>query len=267
MKNILFHSGEFWFNEKGFPQLLDFGVRENQSDKTEYFNALQLALADSVKFEDQDAILFEVRDVLFKTSTGMDGRNGWQPIKGQTFFIEGVEVKGLNFDKCPECGSKNIRYDETWGCGDCSYEWEKRYSRKVAVLSNSPVKSETPRRIRLDLNSPVELAIYEVMQMIEKMPADIKLTLAGEKLREARELVADFIDKVEPKAEPTVEGETWKVGTFLNGELFLSTGIQALYPHGTVTQAELQSIAALLNRAPLGEETKEKKPKSAQKQG
>lgn len=53
---------------------------------------------------------------------------------------------------------------------------------------------ETPRRIRLDLNTPVELAIYEVMQMIEKMPADVKLTLAGEKLHEARNLVADYID-------------------------------------------------------------------------
>lgn len=51
-----------------------------------------------------------------------------------------------------------------------------------------------PRRIRLDLNSPVELAIYEVMVMVEKMPADVKLTLAGEKLREARNLIADFID-------------------------------------------------------------------------
>lgn len=52
----------------------------------------------------------------------------------------------------------------------------------------------TPRRIRLDLMSPVELAIYEVQQMIEKMPTDVKLTLAGVKLSEARSLVADFID-------------------------------------------------------------------------
>jgi len=145
MKNILFHSGEFWFNVKGWPNkpgILRYEYKETEYQQAlkDYEYAFQIAIADSVKFEDQDAILFEVRDVLFKTSTGMDGRNGWQPIKGQTFFIEGVEVKGLNFDKCPECGSKNIRYDETWGCGDCSYEWEKRYSRKVAVLSNSPVK-------------------------------------------------------------------------------------------------------------------------------
>lgn len=56
------------------------------------------------------------------------------------------------------------------------------------------IENRLPRRIRLDLMTPVELAIYEVQEMIEKMPADVKLTLAGEKLREARSLVADFID-------------------------------------------------------------------------
>lgn len=54
---------------------------------------------------------------------------------------------------------------------------------------------KTPRRIRLDLNTPTELAIHDVMQMVEKMPAHVKLTLAGEKLREARDLVADYIDE------------------------------------------------------------------------
>lgn len=54
---------------------------------------------------------------------------------------------------------------------------------------------ETPRRIRLDLNTPTELAIYEVMQMVEKMPPDVRLTNAGIKLQEARNLVADFIDE------------------------------------------------------------------------
>lgn len=53
---------------------------------------------------------------------------------------------------------------------------------------------ETPRRTRLDLNTPVELAIYEVMQMVEKLPADARLTNAGIKLQEARNLVADYID-------------------------------------------------------------------------
>ena len=160
MKNILFHSGEFWFNEKGFPQLLDFGVWENQSDKTEYFNALQLALADSVKFKDQDAILFKVRDMLFKTSNGMDGRNGWQPVEGQTFFIGGVTTKFI------------YENNKTFG---------GRGTTQVAVLSNSPVKSETPKKKDED-------AVY------------LKGFYTKTNLQ-------SFVDGFKPKAKPTVEGE------------------------------------------------------------
>jgi hypothetical protein len=54
---------------------------------------------------------------------------------------------------------------------------------------------KTPRRIRLDLYTPTEAAIYHAAQMVEKMPPDVRLTLAGEKLREARELVGEFIDE------------------------------------------------------------------------
>lgn len=53
-----------------------------------------------------------------------------------------------------------------------------------------------PRRSRLNLNVPAELAIYEAMLAVEKMPADIRLTHAGIKLQEAKNLVADFIDGV-----------------------------------------------------------------------
>lgn len=59
----------------------------------------------------------------------------------------------------------------------------------------------TPRRIRLDLNSPAEIAIYEAIQAVEKMDADVRLTHAVIKLQEARNLVADFIDEV-PSAKP-----------------------------------------------------------------
>jgi hypothetical protein len=64
---------------------------------------------------------------------------------------------------------------------------------------------ETPRRIRLDLNEPAELAIYEAMQAVEKMPPDVRLTLAGIKLQEARSLVADFIDNVPLKDNSSLE--------------------------------------------------------------
>ena len=55
-------------------------------------------------------------------------------------------------------------------------------------------KNEFPRRSRLDLCKPAELAIYNAIQEVEKMGADIKLTDAIVKLQEAKELVADYID-------------------------------------------------------------------------
>lgn len=81
---------------------------------------------------------------------------------------------------------------DSGGCFSCVPE----YLSEIIPKKENNMRSEEkiPRRIRLDLYSPVELAIYNVMIMIEKMPADIKLTLAGQKLMEAKNLVADFID-------------------------------------------------------------------------
>jgi hypothetical protein len=44
-----------------------------------------------------------------------------------------------------------------------------------------------------------ELAILDVLHMIEKLPADERLTNAQRKLQEARQLVADFVDGIELK--------------------------------------------------------------------
>ena len=146
MKNILFHSGEFWFNEAGFPEkpiewhltnlepvdtrsvryLAELG--EHEFKTKEYEHALQLALADSVKFADQDAIKFR----LF-VRAGLDTNyaerkyflNLWQP-EGQTFFVEGIEV---------QC---QIMIKTQWRQIPCMYfKNETRPKRKVAVLSNS----------------------------------------------------------------------------------------------------------------------------------
>lgn len=56
---------------------------------------------------------------------------------------------------------------------------------------------ETPRRNRLDLNTPAELAIYNAMQEVENVGADAKLTEAVILLSKARELIADYVDKIE----------------------------------------------------------------------
>jgi hypothetical protein len=53
---------------------------------------------------------------------------------------------------------------------------------------------EIPRRLRLDLNEPAELAISNAMIEVEKMPGDVRLTQAVIKLDEAKRLVADYID-------------------------------------------------------------------------
>lgn len=57
---------------------------------------------------------------------------------------------------------------------------------------------ETPRRNRLDLCTPAELAIFNAMQEVEKAGADVRLTTATMLLSEAKDCVADFVDGVEP---------------------------------------------------------------------
>ena len=52
------------------------------------------------------------------------------------------------------------------------------------------------RRNRLDLMTPAELAIYNAMQEVEKMGADIRLTKATIALSDAKKFVADYIDNI-----------------------------------------------------------------------
>jgi hypothetical protein len=128
MKNILFHSGEFWFNEKGFPEkphLSDFPYH-NRADalkkaNADYEHAPQLALSDTVKFEDQEAIRIAICEL--QPNKGM-GYYQFEPVEGQTFFIEGATTKFI------------YENNKTFG---------GRGTTQVAILSNSPVKSETPK--------------------------------------------------------------------------------------------------------------------------
>jgi hypothetical protein len=52
-----------------------------------------------------------------------------------------------------------------------------------------------PRRIRLELNEPAELAIRNAVNLVERLGADTRLTKASILLQQARELVADYIDE------------------------------------------------------------------------
>jgi hypothetical protein len=51
-----------------------------------------------------------------------------------------------------------------------------------------------PRRNRLDLCTPAELAIYDAVQAVEKAGAHPLLTDAVNLLAQAREKVADYVD-------------------------------------------------------------------------
>jgi hypothetical protein len=52
-----------------------------------------------------------------------------------------------------------------------------------------------PRRIRIDLNTPEELRIRECVLEVEKLGADPLLTDVVVLLQQARERLADWIDK------------------------------------------------------------------------
>ncbi len=73
------------------------------------------------------------------------------------------------------------------------------------------VSYEPPRRIRLDLFTPAERAIYDAVQAVEALPPDERLTNAVILLGRARDLVADFVDGVPfgegyPKPAPPTSG-------------------------------------------------------------
>ena len=67
------------------------------------------------------------------------------------------------------------------------------------------MSNEIPRRIRMDLWHPAELAIQNAVNEVEKMAADVRLTNAVILLGKARESVADFIDDVTRKDESASE--------------------------------------------------------------
>lgn len=57
------------------------------------------------------------------------------------------------------------------------------------------------RRCRLDLCTPAEVAIFQAMQKVEMMGADIKLTEAVTLLARAKDLVSDFVDESATSAQ------------------------------------------------------------------
>jgi len=56
--------------------------------------------------------------------------------------------------------------------------------------------TDIPRRNRLDLNSPSELAIHGAIQEVEKEGCDVRLTEAVTLMQKAKDLVSDYIDEI-----------------------------------------------------------------------
>ena len=59
---------------------------------------------------------------------------------------------------------------------------------------DTTITKDLPRRIRMDLWTPAERAIYDAVQAVEAMPADVQLTDAVNLLTQAQRKVADFVD-------------------------------------------------------------------------
>ena len=51
-----------------------------------------------------------------------------------------------------------------------------------------------PRTSRIDLATPPEVALREALRAVEAMSADTRLTLAGQKVVEALDLVGDYVN-------------------------------------------------------------------------
>lgn len=85
---------------------------------------------------------------------------------------------------------RNSRYDS------CKHLWENREALDLYLkrLKELMEQNETPRRVRMDLWTPAEKAIYDAMQEVEKAGPDVRLTDAVILLKQAMDKVGDFVD-------------------------------------------------------------------------
>lgn len=81
------------------------------------------------------------------------------------------------------------------------------------------MSNEVPRRARLDLNTPAEIAIRGAIHGVEVAGADVRLTDAVVLLGAALDSVADFVDGIDTRryvhTHPEILGESIGPGTVL----------------------------------------------------
>lgn len=92
-------------------------------------------------------------------------------------------------------------------CGMSEMEIAEKYP---VILSDPrtegpPMSTPPARRIRIDQFTPAEKAIWDATRAVEAAGCDTRLTAAINKLAEARDLVADFVDGVPMKPKPVYD--------------------------------------------------------------
>jgi hypothetical protein len=185
-----------------------FDSREWEQLWKEYETALQLAKDHSIEFDlEKDR---EVIRILIRTET-----NIWEnSIKPGIYTVDLPEVEMVEQYR----GKLSIERpdDYGWVDGRVHDKVKKKYpdgfeyrtvfrfvERKEEKPKQTNNMNEIPRRIRIDLFTPAELAIYNAQQEVEKAGADVRLTKASILLSQAREAVADFVD--DKKLYTTIE--------------------------------------------------------------
>lgn len=110
-------------------------------------------------------------------------------------FID-ISINGVEFCTCGEG-------EGCYLCAEKPQELPKVFDdllgeRVVSDINRAlNARDVIPRRCRLDLMTPAELAIYNAVQAVEEVGADPLLTDAVVLLQQAREKVADYIDRKE----------------------------------------------------------------------
>ena len=221
MKNILFHSGEFWFNLKGFTEnpgypCLDCKTMDCPAKECteKYEEALRLDLADAVKFEDQEAIRIAICES--QPNKGPDYYQ-FEPVEGQTFFVEGITVKEWNE---PLVSQFDIQ------AGKVPIGTAISEKRKVAVLSNSPVKSEEEENCNAFTDFTAEpinstMSIEEIIKDLQQLEIGLietitKLSPARNKLTKVRKAIAALLNRA-PLVEETKEEMSPRVAKLIIG--------------------------------------------------
>lgn len=109
--------------------------------------------------------------------------------------------------RCSCCGEMKDPADPRWRwngeawehkCGDpqAGYFPARYFGPRLQMVDGFP------RRNRIDLLTPAEKAIYDAVQAVENLPADVRLTDAVILLQAARDKVADYIESISDSAVP-----------------------------------------------------------------